>query len=350
MFIPESVEKNYNLSPNEKFLYGLILQSSDSTGICTETNSFFAANLGGNFGVSERTIRNYLKKLKDEALITVASFGKIKNAIFVVNREHLNELTAQKNKSITLDGKLEHILEKFFQQVENKGKETTSDNPILSLIYDLFNLVLVSKENKNILNNSAGARVDSVNKNLNRFANYQEAGKPERVKKFDFESRKPYMQILFKDFFEFWKGSTFYEDGKVVIDTMLEAYEQSKTQRGFVFNLKTYRPADLIDLYFNITPQEFKSIVNNVHFAEIEKSKSCYIMGAIIQAGSAVTWKKTMELVSAGYPWDSYVPGQKPLQDIVFGVQNLVKREQQTRAVAKEFAAILPSALGDKYR
>lgn len=357
MFIPERVEKNYNLSPNEKYLYGLILQNTETDGICYSVNpyQFFATSFGRNTGVSERTVRRYIKNLANERLIGFTNNSKAKNAIYVVHEEDLKQSDVQNLKTNKVMEDIVSVFDKFVKNCDKTPQKESVNNPILSLIYDLFNLVLVSQENKNILNNNACARVSNVgvnsaSKNLNKFANYQEAGKPERVRNFDFESRKPYMQILFNDFFEFRKGSILYEEGKMVIDTMLEAYEQSKTQRGFVFNLKTYRPSDLVDIYFNITPEEFDSIVRNVHCAEIIKSKSCYIMGAIIQAGSAVTWKKTMELVSAGYPWDTFVPGQKPLKDIVFSVQEMVKYEKQKQSVAKEFTATLPiaSVLGER--
>lgn len=345
MFIPERVEKNYNLSPNEKYLYGLILQNTETDGICYCSNpyQFFAASFGRNTGVSERTVRRYIKNLANERLIGFTNNLKVKNAIYVVHEEDLQHSDIQNLKKNKAVADIVSTIDKFVKNFDKTTQNESVDTPILNLILNLFNLVLVSKENKNILNNSAGARVNSVSKNLNKFANYEQAGKPERVRHFDFESRKPYMQVLFKDFFQYHPAGPTFDDGKVVIDTMLEAYNQSKTTRGFVFNHKTYHESDMLDLYFNITPEEFGSIVNNVTYKADIRARSCYIMGAILQAGSKVEWKKTSQLVSAGYPWDTFVPGQQPLKNIVFNTQQRLQREKEQQAVAKEFASVIPN-------
>lgn len=343
MYIPESVESNYNLSPNEKYLYGLILQSSDNKGICTETNSFFAAQIGGNFGVTERTIRNYLKKLKNESLITVASIGKLKNAIFVVNREHIDEISTQKNEPSKLSGKIEQFLEKIFHLMENKHQNATSDNPILNTIYDLLNLVLVSENKNNNINNNAGARTRSTVNNLNTFANYKEAGKTERVKHYDFATRHPYTHILFKEFFDHHPAGIFFETGKEVVDVMITAYEQSKTQDGLKFWHRTWRAGDLVDAFFNITSYEFASIVNSAVARNDIRVRNCYILASILQTGNTVKWSKTMELVEQGYPWDYWIPGQKPLSDMVIQAQERVRHEKQNKQFEKEFAGVVPA-------
>lgn len=338
MFIPESVEKNYNLSPNEKYLFGLILQNVDNNGICDKPNSFFASFFGNNFGVTERTIRNYLNKLKAECLISISDIGKLKKAIIVVNPVMYKKNTTEKNMENQVVAEIVSKLEKFFQNLENKPQNKQFSDPILSIIYDLFNLVLVSKENKNIYNNSACARVNSVSNNLNTFANYESAGKPDRVPYFDFETRKPFTHVLFKDFFEFQTSGQFFETGKEVVDVMLTAYEKSKTKEGFKFNHKTWHKNDMLDLFYNITSDEFASIVSNATLKEDIHARNCYIIGAVIHAGTKIDWKKTNKLVSQGYPWDCFVPGQKMLHEIVVKTQQRIQREKQNLQFAKEFA------------
>lgn len=346
MFIPESVESNQNLSPDEKYLYGLILNNVETDGICYHVNpyQFFATATGRLTGKSERTVRRYVKNLEKEGLIGFVSNSKIKNAIYVVNESDYKHEDNNFLKSNKVSTEIVAIIDKFVKECDKITEDSEDLNPILKLIYGICNLVLVSNENKNINNNSAGARVHSVSNNLNKFANYEQAGKQDRVRYFDFETRKPYMQVLFGDFFAYHSSGSLYEEGKVVVDTMLEAYEQSRTERGFIFNHKTYKAQDLLGLYLNITTEEFASIINNVANNKEIYAKSCYIMGAIIQAGERVNWKKTSHLVSRGYPWDTFVPGQNPLRDVVIKTQQRIEREKSYQEFAKEYVGLVPNA------
>lgn len=342
MYIPESVESNYNLSPNEKYLYGLILKNTDANLICTKSNIFFASFFGNNLGVSDRTIRRYLKKLKDERLIGFVNLDKIKNAIFVANPDHIKELNSIQNlKKNSVQADIVSVLDKFVQVLDKSQQNNDNSNPIISTLNDLFNIVLGSQENKNNINNNARTR-STVN-NLNTFANYEEAGKTERVKHFDFETRKPFTHVLFKEFFDYHPGGKFFETGKEVVDVMISAYEQSKTQSGLKFAQKTWHADDLLDVFYNITSDEFSSIVNSATLRDDIHSRNCYILGSIINAGTLVDWKKTSKLVSQGYPWDNFVPGQKPLRDVVIRTQQRICRENQNKQFAKEFAGVIPA-------
>lgn len=344
MYIPESVESNYNLSPNEKYLYGLILKNTDANLICTKSNIFFASFFGNNLGVSDRTIRRYLKKLKDERLIGFVNLDKIKNAIFVANPDHIKELNSIQNlKENSVQADIVSVLDKFVQVLDKSQQKNDNSNPIISTLYDLLNLVLVSENKNNNINNNAGARTRSTVNNLNTFANYKEAGKTERVKHYDFATRHPYTHILFKEFFDCHPAGIFFETGKEVVDIMITAYEQSKTQDGLKFWHRTWRANDLVDAFFNITSYEFASIVNSAAARNDIRVRNCYILASILQAGNTVKWSKTMELVKQGYPWDYWVPGQKPLSDMVIQTQERVRHEKQNEQFEKEFAGVVPA-------
>lgn len=346
MIIPNEVAINYNLSSNEKFLYGLILENTESdTYICCKTNAFFASHFG-NFGVTERTIRNYICKLKKEGLIGMGNIGKIKNAIFIIHKDHFDLVQSLKNKNNKDFIQVDKILEKFFQHAENIPKDEEHNDSIINLltyIVDLFNQVLVSNESKNYINNSASARVDVKNPTVNKFSDYETAGKPERARFFDYKVRSPYINVLYRDFFTCNKTGRNYELGKEIIDNMIEAYEKSKTNEGFIFNHKKFKPDDLIDCYFNITNDEFTTIVNSLSCKKDIRNRSPYILGAIIQRGTHYNWKKTNILVKQGYPWNVWVPGyDKELSNIVFDVQKKIQREKDLNEFIRLNAGILP--------
>ena len=108
MNIPDKVVQNSKLGNSAKYLYGLILENLED-GICLKDNAFFSASLGG---VTERTIRNYLSELKKEGLIASISYGKVKNAIFILDKNDIVESEKIKTSSDLI--KNVSLLEKFF--------------------------------------------------------------------------------------------------------------------------------------------------------------------------------------------------------------------------------------------
>lgn len=341
MHIPDYVSNNSNLSANAKVLYGYILANCEEN-VCIKDNTYFSALMNG---VADRTIRNYLKELKTAGLIEQINYGRVKNAIFVLH----DDSSSQKIDISSLSNILCSTLEKFFQDAEKAEQFMKILNPILSITDELNNLVLVSKEDKNIYNNSARVRervdssqqIASVSTNVNKFSNYETAGSAERVKEFNYNDRLSYTNVLFDEFFttvpQSYMQGQLYNAGLEVVDNMIEAFNQAQTKRGFIFDARRYDKNRLLDAYFNITSQEFWRVVQNIAGNDEIKARSPYIMGAILQCGNKPSWKKTYELVKKGYPWDCHVPSSQPLQDIFFISQQRVEQERQRSQFEQEY-------------
>lgn len=334
MQIPDYVVKNNKLSSNAKFLYGLILENSENE-ICIKDNNFFSSCF---YGVTERTIRNYLTELKNEGLIAQINYQRIRNAIFILNKQDLEEV--QKIKSLSdFDYSLSE-LENIFRNSENIKENDNEITPILKLFKDIYNLVLVSKENKNYIYKESARACEttfSTTNSVNKFSSYETAGSQERVREFDYKARCVYTNLLFKDFFEYHSVGKFYDTALEIVDNMIEVFNQSQTEQGFVFDGIRYNSAKLLDVYMNITQDEFSSIVSSVSFKEDIKTRSPYIIGALFQAGRKLSWKKTNELVKRGCPWDSYVPTNKQYQDIFEVTQKRVLRDKEFNQFKQEF-------------
>ena len=333
MQIPDYVVKNNKLSDSAKVLYGLILENSQDE-ICIKDNTFFSIQLGN---VAERTVRRYLTELKNEGLIAQMNYQRIRNAIFILNKQDLNDV--QKIKSIADFEISLSNLDKFVQNIDNFNSNEELMNPILSLFKDLYNLVLVSKENKNYINKSARTRETTFSKtnNVNKFSSYDNAGDNARVRTFDYKARNVYTNLLFKEFFSRLQAGPHYDVGIEIVDNMIEAFNQSQTEQGFVFNGVTYNSDKLLDIYLNITQDEFSKIVFSVYRNDEIKARSPYIMGSVINVGKALNWKKSYELVRQGCPWDYYVPERKEFKDLLFSVQQRVERERENQQLLREY-------------
>ncbi len=328
MLIPDYIAKNSNLSINAKFLYALILEHQNN-GVCIEDNTFFACCFGK--GVSERTIRNYLKELKDNSLIFVGKFKQAKNAIFVLNSTDYVQNEPQKIGDLSEKLKNVQLLEKFFQNTEKECKNTALCTTNTDYTKGLCNkaLVLVSNKNKNnniLLNTRAREEID----NPTIFSNYERLKESERAPLYDDKSRAHYTNMLFREFFKWNTAGRFYNAGLEIVDTIIEAVKQSNSLLGFKFDFITYDKANpFSDLVLNITENEFASIVNSVVLKKDIKNRPSYIIGAIVQAGTKIDWKKADELVRKGWPWTEWVPANKTLSNIIYTTQERVNKEKQ---------------------
>lgn len=327
LFIPDHVSK-LNISDSAKMMYGLILQSAED-GVCQKDDMYFSSQLNN---VSNRTLERYKKELINANLIALINFKNIKKAIFVVNKDDL------KNEDYANQDILASVFDKFVKNQDKSVQNNTDNNPILNILVNLINLVLVSYKYKNInINKNTHARETAFeDDNTNKFRTYQRAGTPTRVREFSGNDRRDYTNTLFKEYFDYYDSGNFYNSALEVVDNMIEAYNEAETERGFIFDGKKYTKSLLNDIYLNITDSEFQSIVAQVTTKVDIKTRSPYIMGAIMQAGKKISWKKTDELVRKGFPWNVYTPESKLLSNIVFKAQQRIEREQRFLKYKKE--------------
>lgn len=350
MNIPNSVQENNHLSINAKYLYGIMVDNIEN-GFCLKDNAFFASKLG----CSERSIYRFLKELEKEGLISFVPYGRLKNAIYinslaqeVVEKEEKEE---EKLEIIHFDAFSDKICDKFGKNFDNHVTNSKFDNNQTYILDDNNNLVLVSKENKNInINNSARAcACESIFSNKsNRFTNFDTLSSNERVRCFSQNERRQYTDVLFKDFFKYYPSGKIFDVGIEIVDTMIEMLNQSSTERGLVFQLKHYTAKRLSDIYLNITNKEFINIVFNVCFKENIENRSAYIAGAILNAGRRISYSKTSELIRKGFPWDNWEAENTELNNLICSIKKLTQNEkikeklseQNTEKLMKRIAQI----------
>lgn len=84
--IPAVIRYDEDLKPNEKLLYGEITALTNKTGVCFAKNDYFAQL----YGVTTKSIKNWIKNLKDKGYIkTLIQYKKgtkeIKRRAIIIN-------------------------------------------------------------------------------------------------------------------------------------------------------------------------------------------------------------------------------------------------------------------------
>ncbi len=335
MVIPDYIVRNNNLSLNAKFLYALILENQNN-GVCIENNTFFACRL--DKGVTERTVRTYIKELKDNGIIFVGRYKQAKNAIFVINTQDYVQNTVQKITKVDEGQTNVQELEKIFHFAEINGQNTLNSTPNINYTKGLYTLVLVSKENKNNNYISKSARVREEIDNYTIFSNYDRLKESERAPIYDDKSRAHYTNLLFREFFKWNTSGKLHNAGIEIVDTIIEALKQSNSLLGFKYDMVTYdKNNPFSDLVLNLTENEFTSIASSIAFRDDINNRPAYIIGAIVQAGTKINWKKADELVRKGWPWSDWTPTDKTLSNVFFATQHRVEKEKQYLQFKQEF-------------
>ena len=334
MIIPDYIVKNSNLNMNSKFLYALILEHQEN-GVCIESKTFFACFFGK--GVTIRTINNYLKELKDNNIIFIGPYKSVRNAIFILNSMDYSKNEPQKIEDCPIEINNAQNQENIFSLQENTASNGLISTPNTNYTKGLSTLVLVSnKNNKNIYIQSARVREEIDNSNI--FDSYERLQNSIRAPVYDEKSRAHYTKWLFKDFFSWHTSGKLYDVGIEIVDTMIEAVKKSNLLLGFKFDYITYNKNNpFSDLILNITESEFASIVDSVAFKEDIENRPAYIIGAIVQAGKKISWKKADELVRKGWPWSDWTPSGKYLSNTIFVTQQRIEKEKQYLHFKQEF-------------
>ena len=132
-------------------------------------------------------------------------------------------------------------------------------------------------------------------KKINCFENYDITCACERVPEKTEKERHPYLHY-YKEFFDYHTGDTVWRQlGLEIIDTMVEAKEQSETEEGLKFNQKTYRLPEICQMYAKVDCDHFRSIITQLKFNEEIKNKPSYIFGCIVRASCDKFNKTTQE-------------------------------------------------------
>lgn len=107
--IPANVRYDNSLNANAKLLYGEITALTNKNGLCWATNEYFS----DLYGVSERTITDWIKQLKEKGYID-----------FVIQTKRYDDGTVKKVRFISIN----HIEEWVLNHIEDLCKNHIEEN------------------------------------------------------------------------------------------------------------------------------------------------------------------------------------------------------------------------------
>ena len=114
--IPANVRYDKELPPNAKLLYGEITALCNQNGYCWATNKYFA----DLYGVSERTVTDWIKRLEDLKYISTevltkryedGTVKKIRN-IYLMGNYHIEE-KQQNHIEVKIQNHIEEKTDRF---------------------------------------------------------------------------------------------------------------------------------------------------------------------------------------------------------------------------------------------
>lgn len=151
------------------------------------------------------------------------------------------------------------------QDITNKEPKDTLDTT---------NEGATKKKLKNILNNTY-VNNNIFNKNCEMYVNA-------RAREFSNDERKEWLE----QFNEYISSAppSYADDILEVIDTMLEALEQSKTVKGLCFGNMIYFEKALKQHFKDLTTEDFREVIKSIHFKDkgVIDKKPIYILSVLI--------------------------------------------------------------------
>lgn len=179
------------------------------------------------------------------------------------------------------------------------SQEKPNDNP--QETQSITQVKANNKANKNLdidedidMNKDIDMDFKLVNKNKNIFEDYESSHACARVSEKTDQQRLPYLHH-FKDYFDWCFSENFKNIGLEIIDTIIEAKEQSKTEKGLLFNSKRYTEKDFIQEIIKVDNDKFRSIVSQLAFKQEIQNRPLYILGCVLMAASDPRAKVTKE-------------------------------------------------------
>lgn len=122
--------------------------------------------------------------------------------------------------------------------------------------------------------------VSSLSNNI--FNNYS-ACVHAHVREKSIEERKPFKDF-YKEVFDYCVTDKFLNPANEIIDTMIEAYNQSKTENGLKFKQVTYNANKLFDVFASIDSDKFRKIITQLVFNQNIENRAIYILGSLVTA------------------------------------------------------------------
>lgn len=180
---------------------------------------------------------------------------------------------------------------------ENLEKPNETHN---NLTKPTQNLNVNVNDNVNVKDNVNEVKlVNKINK-INCFESYDitHAYAHERVPKRTQEERQPFLSY-YREFFDYCYSDTWKDIGYEIIDTMIEAKEQSQSENGLKFNQKKYDLYNFSNMISKVDCDHFRSIVAQLKFNEEIKNRPIYILGCIEKASADKFNKTTKEEMDA---------------------------------------------------
>lgn len=117
---------------------------------------------------------------------------------------------------------------------------------------------------------------------INIFEDYINAGACVRVPVKSDKEREVYLKH-YHEFFDYYKTGNYYEAALEIIDTIIEARNQTSTDKGLIFKSKKYSFTGFLTQVSQIDCNRFRGIISQlVHNEEIEH-RAVYILGCILQ-------------------------------------------------------------------
>lgn len=148
--------------------------------------------------------------------------------------------------------------------------------------------------NVNVNDNVNDIKLVKKIKKINCFEDYNITHACERVSLKSQDERKPYFDY-YKEFFEYCFSEQWKEIAYEIIDTIIEAMEQAKSEQGLKFNGKIYNSNSFATMISKIDCDHFRSIVTQLKLNSEIKHRPTYILGCVEKASTDKFNKTTKE-------------------------------------------------------
>jgi len=158
------------------------------------------------------------------------------------------------------------------EDIIQDNQKITQDNQDITLYDNVY-----VNDNVNVINSKL------VNNKNNIFENYIKMRACVRVCVRNEEERKVYLE-KYKTFFDYHHNDKFSDAAYEIIDTMIEAKEQSETNKGLVFKSKKYSKDRFEDVLDKLTYNQFENIISQLVFNEEIENRPAYILGCLIES------------------------------------------------------------------
>ena len=193
-----------------------------------------------------------------------SDLSPIANAMLISFSVGMESTIAKYNASVN-NGKLGGRPKKTETQENPEKPNETQENqsePTQNLNVNVNDNVNVS------VNDNVNVNQELVYKNKkNIFEDYENAGACVRVPVRTEEERHPYLHY-YREFFEWCFHDKFKQAGYEVIDTIIEAREQARSEQGLKFNQRFYNFNLFVEKIAKIDCDKFRSIITQIVYNE----------------------------------------------------------------------------------